>query len=121
MYHQTNRNYIALNIHLIWATKNREPYLEKNIRYPLLSHIKMEADLKNINIKIINGVEDHLHCLVGMKPTQSVSDIVKAIKGESSRWLNQEFLKDNFRWQDGYGAIAVSPQLVSKTIKYIAN
>lgn len=116
------RNYIALHIHLIWTTKNREPLLTTKVRYPLLDHIRKNAVIKGIKIRIINGVEDHLHCLVSLRPTQCVADVVKQIKGESSHWLNEQgWLNANFEWQDGYGAIAVSPQLFGKVNQYIFN
>ncbi|WP_435356049.1 transposase [Emticicia sp. SJ17W-69] len=50
------RNYIALHIHLIWTTKNRQPLLEAKIRYPLLEHIREIAIVKGIKIRIIIGV-----------------------------------------------------------------
>jgi putative transposase len=118
-------NYIALYIHLIWTTKNRSPFLEKRFRYLLLDHIREISVIKGIKINIINGVEDHLHCFVSMKPTQSVSKIVKDLKGESSRWLNeQKWLNEHFDWQDGYGrfaaaTISVSPQKFDTVMNYI--
>jgi putative transposase len=115
-------NYIALYVHLIWTTKNRLPFLEKRFRYLLLDHIREISVIKGIKINIINGVEDHLHCFVSMKPTQSVSKIVKDLKGESSRWLNeQKWLNEHFDWQDGYGAISVSPQNFETVTNYIYN
>lgn len=74
-------NYIALYVHLIWTTKYREPVLHKNIQYELFDHIRAEADKNDTNIKIINGVDNHVRCLVALKSTQSVASIVKAIKG----------------------------------------
>lgn len=116
------RNYIALHIHLIWTTKNRQPLLEAKIRYQLLEHIREIAIVKGIKIRIINGVKDHLHCLVSLRPTQCIADIMKSIKGESSHWLNEKrLLNSHFEWQDGYGAISVSPQLFGKVTKYIFN
>jgi putative transposase len=115
-------NYIALHIHLICTTKNKEPLLISKIRYPLLEHIRENAIIKGIKIRIINGVEDHLHCLVSLRPTQCVADVINTIKGESSHWLNEQgWLNTHFEWQDGYGAIAVSPQFFGKVNQYIFN
>lgn len=98
------------------------PLLTTKVRYPLLEHIRSRAIIKGIKIRIINGVEDHLHCLVSLRPTQNVADVVKIIKGESSHWLNEQGLfNSKFEWQDGYGAIAVSPQLLGKVTQYIFN
>ena len=115
-------NYIAMYVHLVWTTKYREPVLHKDIRYGLLDHIRVKAMENDINICILNGVEDHLHCLIALKATQAVSTVVKAIKGESSRWINEGNLIDGvFTWQDGYGAISVSPQDVPRITRYIFN
>ena len=65
---------------------------------------------------------DHLHVFIGMRPTQSISDLMQDIKGSSSKWINEKkFLKVKFEWQEGYGAIAVSPQLFGKVNQYIFN
>ena len=115
-------NYIAMYVHLVWTTKYREPVLHKDMRYSLLDHIRVKAMENDIDICILNGVEDHLHCLVALKATQSVATVVKSIKGESSRWVNEENLIDGlFTWQDGYGAISVSPQDVPRITRYIFN
>jgi REP element-mobilizing transposase RayT len=63
-----------------------------------------------------------LHCLISLHPTQNIADIIKSIKGESSRWINQQgWFNGEFEWQDGYGAISISPQHYERTIKYIYN
>lgn len=63
-----------------------------------------------------------MHCLVSLHPTQNIADIIKSIKGESSRWINQQgWFNGEFEWQDGYGAISVSPQHYARTIQYIYN
>jgi putative transposase len=116
------RNYIALHVHLIWTTKNKYPFLEAKYRYPLLDHIRETAIEKGIKVRIVNGVEDHLHCLVSMHPTQNIADIIKSIKGESSRWITQQgWFNRDFEWQDGYGAISVSPQHFERVTQYIYN
>ncbi|GAB3881734.1 IS200/IS605 family transposase [Spirosoma agri] len=115
-------NYIALYVHLIWTTKYREPVLFPAARYALFAHIREEAVKNNIDIRIINGVADHVHCLVALRSTQSIADVGKRIKGESARWLNQSNkLEGLFVWQDGYGAISVSPQHVLRVTRYIFN
>ena len=115
-------NYIALYVHLIWTTKRREPLLTPTTRYALFDHLRREALGKEINLRIVNGVADHVHGLVSLKSTQAVASVVKELKGESSRWLNQQGWFDGpFVWQDGYGAISVSPQHVPRVIRYMFN
>ena len=88
----------------------------------MFDHLRQEAFAKEINLRIVNGVADHVHGLVSLKSTQAVASVVKELKGESSRWLNQQgWLDESFAWQDGYGAISVSPQHVPRVIRYIFN
>jgi REP element-mobilizing transposase RayT len=63
---------------------------------------------------------DHIHVLFGMKPTQSLSDLMQDVKGDSSKWINQKgFLKSRFSWQEGFGAFSYSKSQVGNVIDYI--
>lgn len=65
---------------------------------------------------------DHIHILFGMRPTQSLSDLMQDVKGDSSLWINQnELVKSRFSWQEGYGAFSYSKSHVSRVISYIEN
>ena len=65
---------------------------------------------------------DHIHILLGLRPAQSISDLLKDIKGSSSKWINEKgFLPVQFSWQGGYGAFSYSKQDLPKVIKYIKN
>lgn len=65
---------------------------------------------------------DHLHILTGIKPHQSISDLLQDIKGDSSKWINKNgFIKGKFKWQSGYGAFSYSHSQLDKVIKYINN
>ena len=80
--------------------------------------------IQNHNHKVlaINGVSDHVHILIGMRPTQGLSELVQKIKGGSSHWINeQKFLKSKFAWQEGYGAFSYTKSDVQKVINYILN
>ncbi|MCX6233930.1 MAG: IS200/IS605 family transposase [Bacteroidetes bacterium] len=68
----------------------------------------------------INGMPDHIHILVGFRPHQSLSDLMKDVKGSSSRWINEQgFVKGKFTWQEGYGAFSYSKSHIPAVIKYI--
>jgi REP element-mobilizing transposase RayT len=84
--------YTQLYIHLVWATKDRQPFLDSKIRPNLFAHIKDNAKLKNIFIDTIGGHKDHIHVLISLDPTQAISTILNLIKGESSHWLNKSKL-----------------------------
>jgi REP element-mobilizing transposase RayT len=65
---------------------------------------------------------DHLHIFIGMRPSQSISDLLQDIKGSSSKWINEKkFLKVKFEWQEGYGAFSYSKSHVNNVIRYIQN
>ena len=72
------------------------------------------------HLDTINGVEDHLHCLYSLQPKQTISKVVKDIKGASSHWVNaNNLITEYFNWQDGYAAFSVSYKNVPFLRKYI--
>jgi len=80
--------------------------------------------VKNNKHKLIaiNGVGDHVHMLIGYKPNQNLSDLLKDIKGSSSGWINSKmFIKGKFNWQEGYGAFSYSHSQIDNVVKYINN
>lgn len=79
-------------IHAVWGTKSRYPYLIKEIRQNVISHIKENALKKQIYIDTINGHSDYLHCLFGLNADVSIAKTLQLIKGESAFWINQENL-----------------------------
>ncbi len=114
--------FVRIWIHAVWSTKNRVPSLEKGIRHLLFDHIRSNAHKKKIILDCINGFDDHVHCLIGLKKTQNLSSVMHLIKGESSWWINKENLCDHlFDWQDEYYAVSVSESALENVRKYIAN
>jgi len=68
----------------------------------------------------INDMPDHVHVFFGMRPDQSLSDLMRKVKGESSEWINlQKFTTSSFRWQEGYGAFSYSKSQISAVCHYI--
>jgi putative transposase len=114
------KSYSSLWVHLIWTTKDRLPLLHKNFRVSLFRYMKQRAQQKEMIVDMINGIEDHVHCLVRLKTTQSISQIVKQLKGSSSRWISSKnMIEIPFSWQRGYGAISVSPSEIDTVRQYI--
>ena len=115
-------NKIELYVHAIWSVKRREHLLTKTKRYALFSHMRQSARQEKIHLLSLNGVEDHVHALFEIHPTQNVSDIMQHLKGESSHWLNaQPVLQEDFNWQDGYAAYSVTSNAVPRVMNYIYN
>ena len=71
---------------------------------------------------IINGVSDHVHVFVGLKPAMRISDLVRDIKNNASKFINeQNFIKGKFSWQEGYGAFSYAHTQIENVYQYIAN
>ena len=112
--------YVKIWIHLVWSTKNREPYLNDKVRKRIFQHIFRSARAKGIFIDHIGGYREHVHCLISLGTEQTLSWIVKQLKGESSHWINQgQLVPFHFKWQHEYFAVGVSESLLEKTRSYI--
>lgn len=112
--------YTKIWIHLVWATKSREPFLSKDVRQKIFTHIRENAKEKDIYIDFINGHIDHVHVLISLGADQAISKIVQLIKGESSYWINKnKLVPQKFEWQDDYFAVSVSESGVNKVREYI--
>lgn len=113
---------VRLYVHAVWGVKNRYPMLEMPGREKLFNHIRENAIQKNILLLAINGHTDHVHCLIRLKAVQSVAEVVQLIKGESSRWANQQLLfEKNLTWARSYYARSVDEKNLWQVQHYIAN
>ena len=114
--------YSQIYIQYVFAVKGRVNLLKKPWRENVFKYISGIIKGKNQKAIIVNGVADHLHVFVGLKPAMSVSDLVRDIKNNSTNFINeQKFLKGKFEWQDGYGAFSYSHSQIKDVYKYIAN
>ena len=112
--------YIGIWIHLIWATKNRDPVSIQPLRQTVHNHIKSNAQAKQIFLDTIGGHDDHVHALLALRGDQCMSTIAHLLKGESSHWVNaQKMFNGHFEWQDGYAAFSVSETDVNRVRRYI--
>ena len=101
--------YTRLHIHFVFAVKYRKSLIQPPWDTRLHEYIAGVLKKFNHHPVCINSVPDHIHILADFKPTQSISDIVRVIKKESSSFINKEKLSTTpFHWQEGYGAFSVS-------------
>lgn len=115
-------SYTRIWVHLVFAAKNREPLLHKEIRYKVQDHIIENSKEKSIYLQTINGHTDHLHCLISLGREQSIAKVAQLVKGESSFWINKNQLtNEQFIWQDDYFAVSVSESNLQTVINYIKN
>lgn len=108
--------------HIVFGTKNRQPLINDHIAPRLHSYIA--GIMRNIGSVpvLINGVADHVHILAYIPPTMAISDFVRIVKANSSRWLNQlPKYKIKFQWASRYGSFTVSEQNKEIVKNYIAN
>ena len=114
--------YTQLYFHIVFAVKGRNNHISKNWKEELYKYIAGVIANKNQKLMIINGIPNHVHLLVGTKPNCNLSDLVKDIKANSSKWINEkQFLNRKFEWQNGFGAFTVSQSGVNAVIRYIKN
>lgn len=114
--------FTQIYIQLVFAVKNRDALLSKSIRNQLFEYIGgINTNLKHKSI-IVNGMSDHVHILLGLNPSISISDTVFNIKRGSSLFINNDKLcPGHFSWQEGYGAFTYSRSQLDDIYKYIEN
>jgi len=114
--------YTQIHLHLVFAVQNRDGCIGKEWKEELYRYITGIIQNHGHKVLAINGMSDHVQILIGMRPTQSLSDLMQDIKGDSSKWINQkDFLKSRFSWQSGYGAFSLDKARVGTIIEYIKN
>ena len=114
--------YTQIHIQAVFAVQNRDCIIGKAWKSDLYKYITGIIQNHNHKVLAINGMPDHVHVFFGMRPTQSLSDLMQDIKGDSSKWINQRgFVKGKFSWQEGYGAFSYSKSHVDSVIDYIKN
>ena len=114
--------YTQLYVHLIFSPKNREALIKKEWKDELYKYITGIVTNEEQKLIAINGVSDHIHILIGLKPNRSLSDLVRDIKANSSRFINEKsWINGKFEWQTGFGAFSYSHSQLTNVIKYIEN
>ncbi len=109
-------------IQYVFAVKGRDNLLQRPWRDEIFRYIAGIIKSKQQKPIIVNGVSDHVHVFVGLKPSMPISDLVRDIKNNSSKFINeQKFVKGKFSWQDGYGAFSYSHSQIENVYQYILN
>jgi putative transposase len=112
-------------LHLVWSTKYREDSIPEHEEAVIYRIMVAEACDLGCRIFAINGTSNHVHVLVRMTSTVTLSRLVNQMKGVSSHYLNDEARKaanaPRFRWQAGYGIFSIGRNQVSRVIGYIQN
>jgi putative transposase len=114
--------YHQIYLQTVFAVKYRNAVLDIAWRSKLqgvIGNLINETGCKTI---IVNGVEDHMHCFLGLKPVVSVSELMKTVKAKSSKYINDHNMtKERFEWQEGYAVFSYRQRDVDQIYKYIQN
>lgn len=107
-------------IQLVFAVKGRENLISISWEEELYKYISGIIKNKEQKLLAINGMPDHIHILIGMKPNCCLSDLVREIKKHSNGFINErKFTSNKFKWQEGYGAFSYSQSSLTNVITYI--
>jgi len=114
--------YHQIYLQTVFAVKYRRAIINKTWKEKLFAVIGNLINETNCKTIIVNGVEDHVHCFIGLKPVVSVSELMKTVKAKSSKYINDHKLTSaRFEWQEGYGVFSYSQSGVDAVYKYIRN
>jgi len=113
--------YSNLWLHLVFGTKDRLPLIASPWRKRLHEYLGGIVRGMDCVAMEINGVADHVHLLVRIKPVQRIDYFLRDLKADSSGWIHREELSQSFSWQRGYAAFTVSESQIVTTRRYIAN
>jgi putative transposase len=114
--------YTQIHIQAVFSVQGRYCTIRQPWKDELYKYISGIVSNNGHRILIINGMPDHIHLFFGMRPTQSLSELMQDIKGDSSKWVNQKrFIKSHFSWQEGHGAFSYNKSSVDNVIDYINN
>ncbi|KAA6317637.1 hypothetical protein EZS27_032238, partial [termite gut metagenome] len=107
-------------IQVIFAVKNRDALISTTWNIELYKYITGIVQNKEQKMLAINGVPNHIHFLIGMKPSCCLSDLVREIKKSSNAFVKEKrFIKYQFQWQEGFGAFSYSQSALKNVIQYI--
>ncbi|MCC7150041.1 MAG: IS200/IS605 family transposase [Saprospiraceae bacterium] len=116
------KTYSQIYIQYVFAVKYRQNLLHKSWREELFKYMAGIIREKGQKPIIVNGVEDHVHIFVGLKPAMSISSLIRDVKNNSTNFINDRGLvKGKFSWQEGYGAFSYAQSQISNVFRYIEN
>lgn len=114
--------YTQIHIQAVFAVQNRISLIQSTWKDELYKYISSMVAKYDHKVLQINGMPDHVHLLMGFRPTQALSELMKELKEDSSKWINARgFVTGKFSWQAGYGAFSYSKDQVPRVIRYIQN
>lgn len=112
--------YTQLYIQFVFAVQNRQSLIRQKWEEELYKYITGIIQNKSHKMIAINGMPDHLHLFIGFQPVDHMSELIKVVKGESTKWIKEQgFTNESFNWQAGYGAFSYSRSHIDRVYHYI--
>jgi REP element-mobilizing transposase RayT len=112
--------YSQIHIQVVFAVQNRESLIGSKWKNELYQYLVGIIQNHHHKVIAINGMPDHVHILIGLRPSQSISDLMQKVKGDSSKWINRKgFVLGKFSWQEGYGVFSYGKSQIDDVIEYI--
>ena len=109
-------------IQIVFAVKGRQNFLLKPWRDDVFKYMSGIIKGKNQKPIIVNGVSNHVHLFIGLKPSIALSDLVRDVKNNSTNFINeQKYLRGKFSWQEGFGAFSYAHSQIDQVFQYILN
>ena len=109
-------------IQVVFAVKGRENLISNNWKTELHKYVSGIIKGKKQKPIIVNGMPDHIHAFIGLKPAMRISDLVRDMKNNSSNFVNDhKLVKGKFSWQEGYGVFSYSHSHIETVYNYILN
>ncbi|MHC4950839.1 MAG: IS200/IS605 family transposase [Planctomycetota bacterium] len=111
-------SYTNLNYHIVFSTKNHGSYLDNSQMNRLFEYIGGITNNLKATLLLVGGTTDHVHIAVRLHPELSITEFIRTVKTNSSKWVHDTFSAE-FTWQEGYSAFSVSQSIIGKVIEYI--
>ncbi len=112
-------SYVSSVFHVVFSTKERAQLIRSDLQPKLWNYLAGIARNHGIRVTAVGGTENHVHILMVFPADAKLSDVVRTLKANSSRWVRETFPR--FGWQEGYGAFSVSPSQIERVKQYIGN
>ncbi len=114
--------YTQIYIHVVFSVQGRQSLIQRERKEELYKYISGIVRNKKQKLIAINGMADHVHIFLGMKPDIALSDLVRDIKNNSSKFVNEKkWIRGRFNWQEGFGAFSYGHSQIDAVVKYIQN
>jgi REP-associated tyrosine transposase len=109
-------------IQTVFAVESRQSLIQPEFKEDLYKYITGIVRNQGQKLIAINGMPDHVHILIGLKPAMALADLGREIKADSTNFINEEkFVRGRFNWQEGYGAFSYGHSQLNAIIRYIQN